>query len=282
MPRLPLALLLLIVHAGVLAEVAVIPLLNRPAEQILPALYPHLEPGGGLSALDNQLIVSTTVENLARLRQIIATLDQPQRQLVITVRQESAQEIGDQGAGVSARIGGGQARVTRPCPPDQDGAGMVVRQCENALRGEVWSTRDLREGHASQRIRVMEGGSAFIHAGVSLPLALRQVVSGPGGATISESVVYHELGTGFLATPRLAGDRVTLEISPWRDTAAGDPRGVVETRRVYTTVSGRLGEWIPLGDFDQASRSAAGGYVTYSTRELRQQGRLLLKVEQVE
>ena len=106
------------------------------------------------------------------------------------------------------------------------------------------------------------------------------MVVGPGGAVVSESVVYRDIGQGFYAEPRLAGDRVTLEISQQADSPGG--YGSVNTQRLATTVSGRLGEWIELGG---SGRQAAGnerGTLSLSTSDVRESRSIWLMVEEVQ
>ncbi|MCU0840974.1 MAG: hypothetical protein MUC79_04525 [Thiobacillaceae bacterium] len=264
------------------ADTEVIPLRHRSADEVIPALRPHLEPGASLSAFANQLIVSASPDNLARIMEILAAIDRPPRQLVITLRLADSAEAQDRGAALSARIGDDRARITLPASPAPPGAEVEMRDGRDVLRGRTWSTRELRDERASQQVRVVEGGSAYLQAGVSVPIALREVIPTPGGVVWSDSVVYRDLGTGFTARPTLAGDRVTLEISPWRETPLGDPRGVARVQRLSTTVSGRLGEWIPLGGSDLADQGDRRALVAASTRDLRRQGHILLRVDEVE
>ena len=87
-----------------------------------------------------------------------------------------------------------------------------------------------------------------------------------------------DLGTGFVAVPRLAGDRVTVEISP-RDDTPGPLPGSVSSQRLVTTVSGRLGEWMELGGSGTEQSASASGIVRYSTQSASGQRRLLLRIE---
>jgi hypothetical protein len=66
--------------------------------------------------------------------------------------------------------------------------------------------------------------------------------------------------------PRLAGDTVTLEISPRRERL--DPRqgGVIDLGAALTTVRGRLGEWIPLGGVDESYAATGNGYAASTRR----------------
>jgi len=85
--------------------------------------------------------------------------------------------------------------------------------------------------------------------------------------------------------PRLAGDRVTLEINPQRDTLARPeqnlPRGSVNIQRAGTTVSGRLGEWIELGAVAQGVSNQQSA-ILGSTRETSEGNRrILLKVDEI-
>jgi type II secretory pathway component GspD/PulD (secretin) len=103
-----------------------------------------------------------------------------------------------------------------------------------------------------QRVQVLEGGRAFIFTG--------------------QSSDYRETASGFEAVPRLAGDRVTIELAQRRETPA-------RQQGLSTTVSGRLGEWLEVGGaVESASRDdlAIG-----SARAIRsaQSRRVWLKVE---
>jgi len=82
-------------------SIEVIPLRNRTAEQVIPVLQPLVAPGGALTGQAYQLIVRTSPENLAQIRQALAAIDQPQRRLKISVRFDSS--------AVGTRVAGGES-----------------------------------------------------------------------------------------------------------------------------------------------------------------------------
>lgn len=229
----------------------VISLRHRGAEQVLPALMPLLESGGTLSGTGNQLFLRASPRNRAEIRQALAAIDVPLRRLAIQVSRRHLAD--DSGRGAS----GGLALGT-------------------AGNGAVWSSRSARRDEGSQRVQTVDGGRAYIQAGQSIPIPLRQVIIGPGGAVLREIVVYRDLGHGFYVEPRLNGEQVTLEISVQADTGK-------RAERLSATVSGRLGEWMELGG---TGRRAAGsdqqGGSSWSTAEVAEsRGGIWLKVEEL-
>ncbi len=240
----------------------VISLRHRGAEHLLPQLAPFVEPGGALTGMNDKLFIRASKRNQAEIRQIVAALDTPPRRLMISLRQEGADSTSDRGAGVSGRVevGGGAPVVTG--------------------RGHLYQTDDRSRRNISQQVQTIDGGRAAIMVGQSYFLPMRQLVIGPAGAILSETLVQRDLATGFVAVPRLAGDRVTLEISP-RDDVPGPLPGSVDSTRLVTTLSGRLGDWIELGGSigDQSGNSA--GIASYGTQAASRQRRLLLKVEEL-
>ena len=134
---------------------------------------------------------------------------------------------------------------------------------------------------ATQSVQVVDGGQALIRVGQSLPMPLRQVVRGPGGVTVTDSVVYRDIGQGFYAAPRLVGNQVTLEISPQFDTPGNQGYGSVNSQRVSTTISGRLGEWIELGGSGQQMAGNVRGNLSSATQELRDYRSVWLRVEEL-
>ena len=120
----------------------IIPLRHRTADQVLPALRPHLEPGATLSAHGNQLIVRTSPANLAELRRALDAIDRPARRLQISVRLDSAGQEARGELGAAARLGDRGARV-------------VVTGRESAgTAGE----------RVDQLVQVPDGGRALIYA----------------------------------------------------------------------------------------------------------------------
>ena len=110
---------------------------------------------------------------------------------------------------------------------------------------------------------------------------MRQLVIGPNGAILSETLVQRDLGSGFVAVPRLSGERVTIEISP-RDDTPGPLPGSVNSQRLVTTLSGRLGEWLELGGLAANQTGNSAGITSYGTQSASRQRRLLLKVEELQ
>ena len=267
----------------------VIALRYRTAEQVIPVLKPLLDRSGTLSGMQNQLIVRTTPANLAELKQVLATLDAQPRQLMITVRQDAVLERERTQADVSARVTGSNAAAAIPGSTTAGGATVTVQRGDDIVRGRIDSTRALDADRNTQSVRVLEGSSAFIRAGQSVPVPQRQVVRTLVNGQIVErygsAVEYRDVTTGFYVVPRLAGDRVTLEINPQRDTLANPeqnlPRGSVNIQQAATTVSGRLGEWIEVGGIVQGVTNQQTA-ILGSTRELARDNRqILLKVDEI-
>lgn len=258
----------------------IIHLKSRTAEQVLPQLRPFIEPGGTLSGMNNQIFLRASDANRRQIKELLAAIDQPPRRLVITVRQEADGSATARGGEVSGSVGSGSVRMESR-RTIVGGSGVEVRRGDDVVRGQVYDSRSAGSDRISQQIQVVEGGKAWINVGTSVPVPLRQAVITPGGAIISESVVYRDIGSGFYAEPQLAGDRVTLTISPTHDTPANLGPGSANIQRLSTTVSGRLGEWMEIGGVNLEQAGDEGGAARYSTRGLRDSRRVLLKVEEL-
>ena len=72
--------------------VEVISLNHRTVEEVIPVLRPFVGSEGVISGMNNQLIVQTTPARLERIKEIIARIDTPLRQLMITVAQNVTRE----------------------------------------------------------------------------------------------------------------------------------------------------------------------------------------------
>ncbi|RLJ62657.1 secretin N-terminal domain-containing protein [Sulfurisoma sediminicola] len=236
----------------------VISLRHRTAEQLLPQLQPLLEPGGMLTGTGDKLFLRASPRNQAEIRQALDALDRPLRRLMITVRHGGAAE------GEKVGVGGT----------------VVLAPGDSSVRARAGERHTSSRESISQQVQTVEGGRAFINVGRELAIPFREVVLTPAGAVVSRGMTWYDVGTGFEAEPRVAGETVTLDISPRHDTQGPVP-GSANVRRLSTTVSGRLGEWISLGGTSRESAGQSVGTVHYGTRSGRETQEVWLKVDEI-
>ena len=99
--------------ASVLAQsLEIIDLKYRTAQEVIPVLQPLLESGGALSGTDYKLFVRASAANVVQLRQALAEIDRQPRQLLVSVRRATRQELQREGMGASGVIANGQSAVT--------------------------------------------------------------------------------------------------------------------------------------------------------------------------
>ncbi|HET9735912.1 MAG TPA: secretin N-terminal domain-containing protein [Burkholderiales bacterium] len=236
----------------------VIELRHRTAEQVLPELRPLLAPGAVLTGQRNQLIVRTSPDNLAELRRALESLDRPARRLVISVRFDDAAT--DERSAFAA-------------------GGVVSTQGARA-RLQVQDARSSATERVDQRVQVLEGGRAMIATGQSRPVRQTEILGNPGTPVQRQSVIIQETATGYEVIPRLAGNRVFLEIAPQRE-APGAVPGSVQGYGAATTASGRLGEWFELAGISEARARDDRGLLAGSRARATESRRIWVRVDEV-
>ena len=242
------SLLLLLAGSPAWADLEIITLKHRSVDHVIPVLQPLIEKGGTLSGVNGQLMIRAGRANIAELRKVVASIDVAPRRLMITVRQDSGGGSSEPGA-----TGTATARGAR-----------------------VYDSRSANESRLEQRIQAIEGTPALLQIGQSVPVTNRTLTQGPGGAVVTDSVAYRDVTTGFEVVPRVAGDRVILDIRPRRDTPAADR--AINVQRMASTASARLGEWFELGG---AAQDESRGLVA-GTNAIRQDvRRVWVKVEEL-
>jgi hypothetical protein len=260
-------------------QLEIINLRNRTAEQVMPQLRPFVEAGGALSGHGYQLFLRASPGNRQQIGEVLAALDTAPRRLLITVRQDGESSDGRRGGEEADGVASRSVRIERGPGAAPGAAGIEMRRGDDAARGRVYESRGSGSDRVSQQIQVVEGGRAMINVGHALPVPLRQVTLTPSGAMVSEGVAYRDIGTGFHAEPVLAGDRVTLTISPSHEMPGSYGAGGTNVQRLSTTISGRLGDWMEIGSVNQERSGDQAGTLRYSTRASAR--RVLLRVDEL-
>jgi len=267
--RIPVLLLALLFASVAFAqtEMKTFQLHNRDAAEMITILRPMLDPRGGISGTGYTLIVRSTPENLQEIAQLVRELDAALRNLLITVRRGELTEQERQGIAARGEIGGD--------------SGKVVIGDGGAPRVRIYGTERRNDGSGDQRLRVLEGQWARIQSGQDMPVPQRSVTQSGGGVVVQESIEYRDVSSGFEVRPRLSGERVTVDVRPFRARPAVSS-GAIETSSLITTVSGRVGEWIELGGVVEEREGSSRG-ITHSTRERDvQRLRIYIRIDTVE
>lgn len=233
----------------------VIDLKHRTAREVIPILQPLLEPGGALSGQDYKLFVRAGSGNVAQLRQALAQIDKAPRQLLVSVRRATQTEVQRERASASGAVVGSHGGVSVNQPPTNR-SNVTVRATDQSL--------NTSSGNVSS-VQVLEGGSAFIASGSSVPIVT--TVAGGVGRQVwaGASTSYRDLTSGFRVTPRVNGDAVVLDIEQRDEGVQG---GQISTQRLATQISARLGEWTQLGGVSESANTQGSGILnrTQQTR----------------
>jgi hypothetical protein len=216
--------------------------------------------------------VNTSPANFEQIREAVAMLDRRPRQVMITVGQGTVTQDERTDLRGAATVGGGNVQVGVNAPPgDASGVAVGVRR-----RSQI---ADLQN---TSSVRTIEGNETYISVGQLVPLTSTQLVPGPRRPIEHTSIEYRDVSTGFYATVHLHGETVTLEVSPRQQRLRGaSPAPVIETAGLVSTVSGPLGEWIPLGAVQESGGGNTTGLLVWGRRTAESRYSAWVKVDEV-
>ncbi len=251
-------------------EMEIIDLHHRRADDIIPIVLPLLESGGALTGADDKLFVRSSPANLAQIREAVAAVDRPQRQLLITVGQGTVAARDGTSVRGSATIGSGDVQVGVNRPPAGESGATVI----------VGSRSVQTDQQNTSSIRALEGSEAYISVGKSVPFTSSTITTGWYPPVAQQSTSFRDVTTGFYATARVSGDVVTLEISSrQQDYRAQDE--TIDTRGATSVVTGRLGEWIELGAVREAQAGSSSGLLVWGRRTGSSEYSARVKVDEI-
>jgi type II secretory pathway component GspD/PulD (secretin) len=256
------ALLTITVGPG-LAEVVVIKINYRTASDILPLVQPLLSPEGK-AAFDrgtNAIIVNDTSESVAKIRQLVASMDKPSEQVRIRLRFHETGLSRDKDFSASGRVSGDRGSVA---------AGVHARARE---------TRINRHGTTESFITAMSGNSAYIWVGKDIPFSERWIYLSRRYARVVENVGFQRVETGFEVRPVVTGNSVQIEIVPRISSLEDGERGVVRLTEASTTMTVPKGQWVSIGGSSEQSNEAIREILSSGSSSSRSTLSLSLKVE---
>ncbi len=229
------------------SDIEIVPLSNRPASEIIALLAPLLDNSVQLTDNGSSLLIKATPDRLKDIKALIQKLDVRQINLMISVL-ESRQVTADQ---LNAAAG-----------------------LSNSNIAHFYQTQPKGNDEAIYGVRTLDGVPATIKVGLSNP---QQTFSAFG---FPSAVEYKETSTGFLVTPRLLGQQVLLNVSPWSETMNG--KGQIDAQQAQSSLRIDLGVWVELGGIAQNSNANMSG-TTMNLRQIdKNTQHILIKVDRVD
>jgi type II secretory pathway component GspD/PulD (secretin) len=246
----------LLLSAAAQAATEVISLNYRLAADVLPLVRSTLGSDGNAEAYGAQLIVNTTPERLADVRSLLQQLDTAPKRLLISVDTSASSQLDERGYGVTGNLGSSQ----------QIG-GTIIRHSTGSNDG------------GTQTLQVTEGYPAMIQVGSSVPLTS---TSTDGYGQQYQNTQYRDVTKGFYVTATTTGDVVHLTLSSNQDRIARGDSRTIEVRGTESRLTGKLGEWIFVGDTNSAQHSDSAGLLRRYSTEGREDMSLRIKVDTID
>lgn len=260
-----LAALLLTLSLPLQAATELIPLGYRSADEVLPVVQSVLDGQGKVSAYGNQLVINAEPEKIEEIRDLLKQLDTAPRRLLISVDTSENGYQDSSGYSVNGSASAGDVEVIA-------GRGEVHGRDQVRI---IRRSTDSRSG-GTQQIQATEGYPALIQVGQSVPLTNTSV--GPYGQ-VYQNTQYRNVTQGFYVTASLTGDTVHVSISSNNDRVNQSRPEVIDVQSTDTRVSGRLGEWIPLGGVSEQSQGDDRDFLRRHTTQGSNDMHMRIKVE---
>lgn len=239
-----------------------IQLLHRPADEIVPIIKPMLAPDASITGTGNKLIIKSTPENISQIQSLLEEIDINQNLLRVSVSMGKQSDMDKQHGSVTVEVHGDKGAIELAGNDSNDNAVQGATDAKAKFDARIYQTEQSRHKPAVQVMSVAEGYWASISMGQSIPVGTR--TRNPDG-TVTESITYKQVMTGYQVMPRTHGDEVTLTIRPINQVTSETTAGAIDTTAMETTVTGKLGEWLFLGGTDQEKNLSNSG-ITYQTR----------------
>jgi len=248
------------------AEFKIITLQHKFAKDLLPSIQPMVGAEGSVSAIDNNLLVRATPEQMSMIEQVVSTLDVERRNLRITISHDNKQQTEGSRAGVtgSRRIGNVKVQVPRGAP---DGVQLDIGQSQRSIS---------RSG--SEFLTVMDGERAFIRVGQSVPYTQQWVQYSQRYLNVQTSTQFQDITTGFAVRPRAIGNKVELEITP--RIARLNSMNYIDFEELTTVVRVNVGDWFDLGGTMQNRDEVSRAILSWQAESGSQSSTLKVRIDE--
>lgn len=275
--------LVLLVSTVQAESITTIQLQNRPAEEVIPIIEPMLGADDAISGQGFKIFLRSSPQTLTRVRDMVDVLDTPAKILQVSVFQGSDRDLGKLGIGANIRIEGGDASVdigNGRDNSDDAGGSITYSTADGSVRINGISTQESLRDNPIHHVRVTEGTEAYIETGKRIPYFYGAAWKGRRGFV--GSIEYKDAITGFYVLPRIRGNDVILEVSPYKSSQSNTGGDNIDTQSAGTIITGRVGEWLLIGGVTEQLEQAQSANGTTIATQSRSNTGIWIKADLVQ
>jgi len=249
-------------------EFKIITLQHRFAEEILPAIKPLVGDDGTATAMQNNLIIRTSRNNMAEIEQLVNSLDTLRQNLKITIRRNNNSDIGQNRAEITGRKRIGNVTV--------ETNGRRINK-PNAMALDIENYQSKSNISSEQFIRVTDGEQAFISVGQSIPYTQEWISLTNRYIGVQRSTTFINIDTGFAVRPRTIGNQIELEITPRFSQL--NRNGFIDFTTLTTIVRVNRDEWLDIAGIMQQKDEVSRIILGWQSSNQLLGNQLLIRVE---
>lgn len=265
-------------------SIQTIQLAHRPADEIMPVIKPMLGPDDSLTGQGYQLFIRTSDSNFEQIKQMVSSLDRAARMLLISVFQGNDRELRALGVSGDFQYQDSNANVSLGSTDKSAKRGADAQySTRNASAGaHTFSTRGRLSDNPIHQLRISEGSEGYIETGESIPYLSGGYWRGGRHDAIGGGVDYKEINTGFYVLPRVHSEQITMDVSPYKQSQSSKRGGDIETQSARTRITGKLGQWLPIGGVTEQTRGSSSRTGNYGSAQSRDDASSWIKAELVQ
>lgn len=260
--------ILLPLHAIAATDFKIIDLQHRFAEDIIPIIQPLAGSDGAVTGMQNHLIIRANPERMIEIEQVISTLDVARQNLKITVSHQNTLQTEREDVTMSGRKQIGNVVI---------GTNRYPKNLRDNVQLNIENSQRNTRSSSNQYINVIDGESAFIRVGQSVPFTQEWVTLTRRYITSQKTTEFVDISTGFSVRPKSIGDEIELQITP--RIAQLNQRGYIDFEELTTTVRVQRGKWLNLGNIMQHNDEVSRAILNQQNSIQSQNNNLSIRVE---
>lgn len=245
------------------ADVKVIELSHRPANELAAAIEPLLGRDSSVSAYSGKLILKGSAKELADIEKLVRQLDLRRSTLRLDLRQSATKLSSGQQAALGGRVQTGPESAA-------------------VLSGRFERTLGTGSQNSDQFLLVLDGEEGYITVGREVPYTSELAVLAGQYLAVAQRTEFRQVSTGFRVRPQLLAEAVQLEVTPHMASLDQQAEGGELTFSTLTSkVVIPLGQWFNLGGHLESRDQVSAAILSRSLGAGQFQKQIYIKVDRV-